>query len=223
MKKMIVTIIILFIIFISMVIYRNSEKEAEIKVDEVNKIENYIEKIYGWKEVTNDALPEFSDINSVDEKWIWAIVRENLEDNEVQYEKIPEKAKEIYGNKFNKQFPKQGNEFISYNEETQKYNINQITLDAISDVYLLNKIERENNGYKVEIVEYLIDYTNVENGKVEIKNLKDEKIYELKEEEATEGNVAKVVKENMDKFSKKKVILEKEDGRIIVKKVEKEN
>ena len=223
MKKMIVTIIILFIIFISMVIYRNSQKEAEIKVDEVNKIENYIEKIYGWKEITNEALPEFTDINNVDEKWLWAIIRENIEDNEIQYEEINKKAKEIYGDKFNKEFPKQGNEFISYNEETQKYNINQITLDAISDVYLLNKIERENNGYKVEIVEYLIDYTNVENGKVEIKNLKDEKIYELKEEEATAGNVKKVVKENIGKFSKKKVYLEKEDERIVVKKIEKEN
>lgn len=223
MKKMIVTIIILFIIFISMVIYRNSQKEAEIKVDEVNKIENYIEKIYGWKEVTNEALPEFTDINNVDEKWLWAIVRENIEDNEIQYEEINKKAKEIYGDKFNKEFPKQGNEFISYNEETKKYNINQITLDAVSDVYLLNKIERDNNGYKVEIIEYLIDYTEVENNKVSIKNLKDEKIYELKEEEATAGNVKKVVKENIGKFSKKKIYLEKEDERIVVKKIEKEN
>ena len=78
MKKMIVTIIILLIIFISMIIYRNSEKEAEIKIDEVNKIESYMEKIYGWKEVTEEALPEFNDINSANQKWIWGIVRENL-------------------------------------------------------------------------------------------------------------------------------------------------
>ena len=49
MKKMLATILVLLIIFIGMLIYRTSEKEAEIKIDEINKIENYIKKIYGWK------------------------------------------------------------------------------------------------------------------------------------------------------------------------------
>ena len=176
MKKMIVTIIILFIIFISMIIYRNSEKEAEIKIDEVNKIESYMEKIYGWKEVTEEALPEFNDINSANQKWIWGIVRENLEDFEVEYENIDQKAKELFGNNFNKQYPKEGTEFISFDEKIQKYKINEITLDAISDSYLLNKIEKDKNGYIVEIVEYLVDYTDSEKGKVSVKNLNNDLI-----------------------------------------------
>lgn len=223
MKKMIVTIIILFIIFISMVIYRNIEKESELKVDEVNKIENYIEKIYGWKEITKEALPTFLNINDADEKWIWAIVRENLHEFEVQYDKIGEEAKELYGDEFNKQFPKEGNEFIAYDDETKTYKINEITLDAVSDSYLLSKIEKEKTGYKVEIIEYLVDYTNSEEGKVEIQNLNGDKIYELTEEEATEGNIKKVVKENTDKFDKKKIELENTNGNIVVKKIEKEN
>lgn len=221
MKKMIVTIIILFIIFISMVLYRNSEKEAEVKIDEVNEIESYIEKIYGWKEVTGEALPTFDNVNNANEKWIWGIVRENIDGLEIEYEQIEEKSKELYGKDLNKEYPKEGTEFIVYDEQTQKYKINETTLDAISDSYLLNKIEKDKNGYVVEIVEYLVDYTDSENGKVVIKNLNEDKIYELTEEEATDGNIKKVVKENMDKFSKKKVTLEKEET-VVVKKVEKE-
>ena len=104
MKKMIVTIIILFIIFISMVIYRNMEKENELKVDEINKIEEYIGKIYGWKEITNEALPEFDDINNAEEKWIWNSIRENLSDFEVEYDQIENKIKELYGTNLKKQY-----------------------------------------------------------------------------------------------------------------------
>ena len=220
MRKMIVTIIILFIIFISMVIYRNSEKEAEIKIDEVNKIENYIEKIYGWKEVTNEALPKFDNVNNADEKWIWGIVRENINDSEIDYKIIEEKAKELYGNKFEREYPKEGTDFIMYDSNKEKYIVKRISIDAIKDTFLLNKIDRENNGYMIEIIEYLVDYTNSDNGKVSIKNLDEETIYELTEEEATDGNIKKVVKENIDKFTKKKVTLENEDGRIVIIKVE---
>lgn len=223
MKKMIVTIIILFIIFISMIIYRNSAKEAEVKVEEVNKIESYIEKIYGWKEITNEALPEFNDINSADEKWIWAIIRENLHEFDIQYDMIENMAKELYGTGFNKEFPKEGNEFLSYDNETKKYKTSEITLDAISDSYLLNKIEKIKDGYIVQIVEYLVDYTNAEEEKVTIQNLNGDKIYELTEEEATDGNVKKIVRENLDRFTKKKITLEKQGENIVIKKVEKEN
>ena len=121
MKKMIVTIIILFIIFISMVVYRNAQKNSEVKIEEVNLIQEYLEKIYGWKEITNHALPEFDNINNADEKWIWGTIRENLDEFELNYEDIQNKAKELFGNDFNKIFPKEGNEFIEYDSEKQKY------------------------------------------------------------------------------------------------------
>lgn len=218
MKKMLATIIVLLIIFIGMLIYRTSEKEAEIKIDEINKIENYIEKIYGWKEVTNEALPEFDDINNADEKWLWGTIRENIDDYEIDYQTIENTKKELYGNNLSKEYPKEGTELISFDEQSGKYEVKEITLDAIKDSFFLNKIDKTKEGYTAEIVEYLVDYTNSDDGKIQIKNLEDEKIYDLTEEEATDGNIKKVVKENMDKFTKKQVILEKEEEKNSSKK-----
>ena len=222
MKKLIVTIIILLVIFIGMVIYRAQEKEAEVKIDEVNKIEEYMAKVYGWKEITNEALPVFSDINNADEKWIWGTVRQNIDGYEINYGKIEETAKKIYGSSFNKQFPKDGTEYISYDEAAQKYIINDITIDAIKDSFYIQKIEKNKNTYIAKIVEYLVDYTDAENGKVVIKNLNDETITQLTQETATESNITKVVKDNMDKFTKKKVTIEKEGDNLVIKTVEKE-
>jgi len=216
MKKMFITIIILLIIFIGLLIFRTNEKEAEIKIDEINKIEEYIKKIYGWKEITDQALPEFDNINNANEKWIWGILRDNIDDNEIEYEKIEKTRKELFGNNFNKEYPKDGTDFISFDEQSGKYQVKQMNIDAINDTFLINKIEKNNNGYDVEIVEYLVDYTNSDTGKIKIKNVNDEEIYELTEEEATDGNIKKVVKENMDRFTKKQVILEKSNENIYI-------
>ena len=57
MKKMIAIIIVLLIIFISMAIYKYViVVNNQIKIEDVNKIEEYISKIYCWKEVTDEAL-----------------------------------------------------------------------------------------------------------------------------------------------------------------------
>lgn len=220
MKKMLVTILILLIVFIGMLIFRTSENEKEIKIDEINKIESYIKKIYGWKEVTDDALPEFDDINNANEKWLWGILRENIDDSEIDYSKIENTTKEIYGKNFTKEYPKEGTEFIFYDKEKEKYIVKETTLDAVNDLFLINKIEKNKNIYDVEIAEYLVDYTNSDSGKIKIKNTNEEEIYELTEEEATDGNIQKVVKENMDRFTKKQIELEKENESIYVKKVE---
>ena len=181
-----------------------------------------MEKIYGWKEVTKEALPTFENINDADEKWLWGMLRENLDETEIEYTDIENKIKQLYGSQLTKKYPNQGTEFIKYDQKSNKYVISQTTLDAIKDAYLLDKIEKNKSGYTVQIVEYLVDYTDSENDKVLIKNLNEEIIYELTEEEATDGNVTKIVKENIDKFTKKKVTLQKENENIIIKKVEKE-
>lgn len=219
MKKMLATILVLLIIFIGMLIYRTSEKEAEVKIDEINKIESYLEKIYGWKEVTNQALPEFDDINNADEKWLWGTLRENIDDYEIDYDKIESTIKDLFGNNLKKEYPKEGTEFISYDEQSGKYQVKEITLDAIKDSFLLNKIDKTKDSYTAEIVEYLVDYTNSDGGKILIKNLNDETIYELTEEEATDGNIQKVVKENIERFTKKQVELEKNNDKIFIKSV----
>ena len=200
-----------------MVISKDIEKKSEVKIDEVNQIEEYMKKIYGWKEVTNEALPEFDDINNADEKWIWGTVRENIDDYEIEYNKIEETIKELYGKEFKKQYPKEGTEFISYDSESQKYQIKEINLDAMKDSYLLNTIEKNSDGYTIEIIEYLIDYTDSENGKIFIKNLNNENIYELKEDQVVESNLKKLIKQDISKFSKKKI-----DNNILRRAMEKD-
>lgn len=222
MKKMIVTIIILFIIFISMVICKSSAKKSEITVNEIEQIEDYIGKLYAYKEITGEALPEFQDINDADEKWIWGITRENIDDYELDYKKIEETIQELFGNSLNKKYPKEGTEFITYNKEKQKYITKELTIDAIKDSYYIQKIEKNNNEYAVRIVEYLVDYTDEEGRTVKIKNLKEEIIKEITDREATEENITKIVKTNIDKFSKKQVTLEKDGEKLVIKKVEKE-
>ena len=103
MRKMLAIIVILAIIFISMVIYKNirisNNENNNVSIEEIGKIEEKIKSIYMWKEVTGEALPEFQDINNADEKWIWEVVKNNLQNYEVTYEEIEEEAKLIFGEK----------------------------------------------------------------------------------------------------------------------------
>ena len=68
MRKMIVAIIILLIIFVGMIIYRNMaiSSSNQVSVQEIEQIQTYITKIYMWKEVTAEALPTFENINKSD-------------------------------------------------------------------------------------------------------------------------------------------------------------
>lgn len=123
MKKMYILIVILAIIFISMLIYKNMSvgTKNSVNVEEVQKIEEYISKIYMWKEVTNEALPSFENIEQANDLWIWEVVKQNLDEYVINYDIIQNKAKEIFGQSFNKQFPKEGNETIMYDEQTGQY------------------------------------------------------------------------------------------------------
>ena len=219
MKKMIAIIILLFIIFISMVIYKNYEKNAEVKVDEVNEIEEYIKKIYCWKEVTNEALPTFEDINNADEKWIWEAVKKNLEEYNVTAEQLENKGKDIFGNKFSKKYSNEKNDSFEYNQDQDKYVAKEIQTDLEEDLFLLNKINKTMNGYEVEIIEYLEDYSNSENNQVIIKNLNEE-IIETLDTQDIDNKVIDVLKENKEKFTTKKIILKFDKERMYVQKVE---
>ena len=90
MRKLIVTIIILLIIFVGMIIYRNMaiSSSNQVSVQEIEQIETYITKIYMWREVTNEALPTFENINEASDMWTWEVVKKNLEDYELEYEVI---------------------------------------------------------------------------------------------------------------------------------------
>lgn len=221
MRKMLTIIIILALILVGMVIYKNTAVGStnNVNVQEIEKIENYISKIYMWKEITKEALPEFEDINNADELWIWEVVKKNLEEFEITKQEIEEKAKEIWGENFQKEFSVEGNQSFEYDETIEKYLATETELDEKEDTFLLNQITKTKNGYTVQIIEYLEDYS--EENRVVIRNLQEEEIGRVGVNDS-ETKIQEVVKNNIDRFNKKKIYLENKNNNLIVKKVEKE-
>ena len=227
MKKLLAIICILLVIFIGMFIYKNNINQNNITVSEVQKIEDYIYQIYMWQEITEEALPKFDNINNAPDLWVWEVVKKNLENYELSYDEIQEKATQIFGNNFTKQFPKEGSEYIYYNEDLDKYITTGIGLDTQDDMFYIKKINKTKDGYEVEIVEYLEDYENAmgledetEVYDIYIKNLKQETVATIKSNEG-ETRAIEVVKENIDKFTKKTVkIVKSAEGKLFVESVE---
>ena len=228
MKKLVVIILILLIIFIGMYVYRQNKihvnRNSETTIDEINKIETYLQKIYMWKEITGEALPTFDNINNAPEVWLWEVVKKNLEEYELSYEQIQEKAKELFEEELQKDFPKEGYQYIEYNEDTDTYYAIGSGLDNQEDVFLLQDIQKQEDGYIVEIIEYLEDYsegyeTTETEYNIQIKNIKDETIGTVKSTES-ETNIQQFVKENVDKLTKKEVHLKTDtNGNIYVTSV----
>lgn len=229
-----------------MLTYKNLAIKANnnISIQEIEKIETYITKIYMWKEITGEALPSFEDINQANDVWIWEAVKKNLEEYELTYEQIEEEANELFGPDLTKKFPKEGSEYLKYDEQTDKYHAVGRGLDEEDDSFLLNKIEKTKDGYEVEIVEYLEDYSNLlygeeqestesksdensqnkTNDEIIIRNLNEEEIGRIKSSE--EESAKEIVKSNIDKFTKKKLIIttketQNAEKKYFIKRVEK--
>lgn len=215
MKRLFVIIVILIVIFLGMLIFKNTTSNKSLTVEEIDKIQEYISKIYMWKEITNTALPTFDNINNADDLWIWEVVKKNSEEYEMSYEQIEEKAKSLFGQNFNKRFPREGTAEFVFDEESNMYIATEVNLDLEEDTFLLNHIEKKNNQYLVEVVEYLEDYSSEEN--IIIKNTDEEEITRVSSEKS-EAEIKDIVKNNLDKFKKKKVYLKEKD--MIVEKVE---
>ena len=220
MKKLLAIIAVLLVILIGMIIYRNSRNQVKnISVEEVSSIEQYLQKIYLWKEITNQAIPLFETIEEADDTWIWEVVKKNLEEYEVDKIQLEEKAKDLFGQKFAKEYPGEGTKSFVYDEETKKYYPTESQLDEKEDLFLLDTIQRTEEGYEVEIVEYLEDYTKAEEGQVEIKNINDEMIASVDSNQVDVKGID-LVKENKDRFTKKRIFLKVEGDKIFVTKVE---
>lgn len=219
MKKMVIIIAILATIFVGMIIYKNTAvgTKDNINIQEIKKIEDYVSKIYMWREVTNEALPTFQDINQAPDIWLWEVINQNLEDYEITYDEIEQASKDIFGEEFTKLFPKEGSETIKYNEETKMYYTTGMGLDEDSDTFLLSDIKKTKEGYIVEIVEYLENYS--EEQSVIIKNLDNEEIGRVGINDS-ETKMQEIVKSNIDRFSKKKIYLNNKEETLIVQKVE---
>lgn len=222
MKKLIVIIVILAIVFVGMIGYKKIaiHNNRNINIQEISKIETYITKIYMWKEITTQALPCFEEINQADDRWVWEVVKKNIEEYELTYEQIQAKARELFGEKFTKEFPKEGTEYLTYDESTNQYYATGMGLDQQEDMFLLNTIHIIPNGYEVEIIEYLEDYSQTSTGgdsTIMIRNIKEEEIGEVSNTE--EEDAKEIVKNNSDKFSKKKIVLRIENENLYVESV----
>ncbi len=222
MKKLIISIVILAIIFIGMLIYTHMAVETnDISLQEIENIENYINQIYMWKEITGDAIPIFEDINQANEKWIWEVVKKNIEEDKPSYEQIQKTAKELFGENFTKEFPKEGTDYLHYQEQTNQYETIDVELDQQGDLFLLNTIKKTKQGYEVEIIEYLEDYSPMLQEEAQdyiiIKNLQEEEIGKITG--AVEEEETQLVKNNIDKFSKKKMLIRKENEKLYIERV----
>ena len=223
MRKMLIIIGILSIIFFGMIAYRKLEvkNSTTVNAGEVTQIQSYIEKIYLWKEVTKEALPTFSDINQANDKWIWEVVKNNLDDYEISLEEANEKVKELFGKECNKQMPKDGNSSFIYNEESGKYEATGVELDNKQDTFLINNITKTKDGYQVEIIEYLINHMNENN--ITIENTNEESLGTVGNS-ANDTKIQDIVKQNKGRFTKKRITLKKEsesENSLVVEKVEK--
>lgn len=226
MKKLVAIICILLVIFVGMYVNRSKSNQNLITATEVEKVEEYISKIYMWKEITGDALPKFDNINDAPDVWTWEVVKKDLENYELTKDEIQNKATELFGNQFKKQFPQEGTEYMQYDEKLGKYISTGIELDTLDDCFYIKNIRKTKYGYEVEIAEYLEDYVNslgVEDEneiyEIYIKNLNEETIANVKNTEG-ETKTIDVVKENLDKFTTKTVNLKKNsNGNIYVESV----
>ena len=226
MKKLVAIICILLVIFVGMYVNRIKSNQNLITATEVEKVEEYISKIYMWKEITGEALPKFDNINDAPDVWTWEVVKKNLENYDLTKDEIQNKATELFGNQFKKQFPQEGTEYMQYDEELGKYISTGIELDTLDDCFYIKNIRKTKDGYEVKIAEYLEDYVNslgVEDEneiyEIYIKNLNEETIANVKNTEG-ETKTIDVVKENLDKFTTKTVNLKKNsNGNIYVESV----
>ena len=190
MKKLVAIICILLVIFVGMYVNRIKSNQNLITATEVEKVEEYISKIYMWKEITGEALPKFDNINDAPDVWTWEVVKKNLENYDLTKDEIQNKATELFGNQFTKQFPQEGTEYMQYDEELGKYISTGIELDTLDDCFYIKNIRKTKDGYEVEIAEYLEDYVNslgVEDEneiyEIYIKNLNVETIANVKNTE----------------------------------------
>lgn len=164
---MIKKVIIILIIILIILAYFFTRK-TEVTESERARISVYLEEIYGWKMLYDEALPKFNNINDANEDWIWDRVQQRLnkyentdEDYLFSYSQIEKAQKYLFGDKLKKQFPVAGTEFLTYDEETKSFLSSGIGLGDEEDCFVISDITKRANKYTVEIIEYIVDHSNV--------------------------------------------------------------
>ena len=198
-----------------------------VTAEEVEEIESYISRVYMWKEITKEALPVFEDINKANELWLWEVVRKNLEDVELTYEQIEGKSKELFGEDFSMKMSKEGTEYLKYDEEKNIYVALGIELDAKRDTFLLSTINKTQSGYEVEIIEYIEDYTLVQDEEqseenvyeIPVENINEEKVLTVTSK-IEQTDINQMIKDNANSFTRKKLFLKKDSDNLYLQRVE---
>lgn len=188
------------------------DKKEEVSSLEKATLEGYVEKIYKYGEIVN--IPTFENINNADEEWLWVIAFKECENTEmVTKSELVAKAKELFGTSFNKQ-PKEDSVFgADWNEEMQYYEGKAHGLMAEDETrYIVKSVEKDQNRFKVEIVEYVLNVSEIikgeENAKVQIKN-GDTVVATVSENEDKE-----YVKENSEMFTSRILEIEETNGKL---------
>ena len=109
---------------------------------------------------------------------------------------------------------------MPYDEQNNLYYAEEISLDQQEDSFCLNQIQKHEDGYEVEIIEYIEDYSQeLEQGNdtIILRNIAGDEIEKVPAKE--ESQIQELVKNKIDRFQKKKIILKKEKEKLYVQKV----
>ncbi len=218
MKIMGVVIVILLAIFLG-IFYTRTVEGAEtyqvVTVEEVSEIEKYIGSIYMWESVTKEAIPSFESIEKADYLWIYEVIKQNLNEQYVLSEEMMrDNAKKIFGQDFELDIENNILTSFWYEEESKLYYPLETILSTTEDRFILKKIEKQNNIYTIEMIEYQEEYRIGVEEEVIVKTINDEEIYRTTLDNHFE--VIDIVKENEQKFDIRQIQLKEVDGEIYI-------
>lgn len=195
----------------------NDEIKEQITAIEKNAIKEYVAKIYKYG--TIGTIPNFSDINEADEEWLWYVAFRECGAEQIYKPEIILVAKELFGKQFGKE---PGNNILGayWDEEGQYYTSKAHGLMVEEEPhYIIYNVVKNDNKYNVEIVEYLLDMSEVIKGEKEnitigIKNKDKELKRVLASNDDDYIEIEKYVKENASKFSSRILEIEEVNGKL---------
>ncbi len=188
-------ILLLAITLVVLLVYYNKIKPNNMKnldntvtAMETEEIKKFVGNIYFY----SIDLPEFTDINKVNEDWIWNTVRSYASAKEhsqyITYNGIMTAAKEVFGENFSKKFPLEGrygltlyNDETVYDEDSAIYEYSYMEwAEDLWPCITVRDIKKENGKYLVTAVLYdVIDngaFTSDEDVTIEIYDKNNEVI-----------------------------------------------
>lgn len=250
LKLIIILILIVFVISAIYIFINKNNKETENEENMVVRkevdpnisganqdlIEDYISKIYLGTGLVDskDVLPEFDDINQASTDWILNCIHLELSKysdiNVFSEEELNAVKKDLFSEKLTIDLPEEdtyenivknedGQYVLSYRDYEPDY-LNYYIVDSIKEI--------DNNQVEVNLVEYRTNFIIGEETEIKVYNLKSDKVLvtqeitDMGEEGYSESdrNITTFVANNKEKFSKVKIILEKEKDNYYVKSIE---